>query len=236
MLRLGVSIKLPNKKKVKITFVDSLNLLNNSLATLARDFKVKTEKGYFPYEFVTRETLNYIGVTPSLSLYPKSFTEWEYNEGHFRNDWNLKEEVISYLKKDLLSLLEILDKFNKELFLEYNIQMTEGLTISRLALNLFIINYLKDQTIPRINKFNLYNFRDCGYYGGNTEVFRPFGKIINYNDVISLYPFAALNPMPGTDCHYLESFDEKGLDLDQLFGVFKAKVTTNGPLVNQYLG
>jgi hypothetical protein len=38
--------------------------------------------------------------------------------------------------------------------------------------------------------------------------------------------------MPGTNCHYLESFNENGLDLDQLFGFFKVLVITN----NQYLG
>jgi hypothetical protein len=231
ILRLSISIKLPNKKTVKITFVDSLNLLNNSLANLAKDFKVNTLKSYFPYNFVNKETFNYNGVTPSITYY-NGISAWEYNEGHFRMDWDLKSEVLTYLEKDLLSLLEVLDKFNKELFLEYNLQMTEGLTISRLALNLFMKNYLKDKAIPRINKFNLYNFISFAYYGGNTEVYIPYGENLFYNDVNSLYPHAALNPMPGTECNYLESFDDKGLDLNQLFGIFYAKVITN----DQYLG
>ena len=36
--------------------------------------------------------------------------------------------------------------------------MTEGLTISRLALDSFLKNYLKDSKIPLINKLNIYNF------------------------------------------------------------------------------
>lgn len=33
--------------------------------------------------------------------------------------------------------------------------------------------------------------------------------------------------MPGTECKYIESFEDKGLDLDKLFGFFYAKVKTN---------
>jgi len=44
--------------------------------------------------------------------------------------------------------------------------------------------------------------------------------------------FAALNPMPGTECIWLESYNDKGLNLDQLFGFFYAEVVTN----NQYFG
>ena len=38
--------------------------------------------------------------------------------------------------------------------------------------------------------------------------------------------------MPGINCIYMESLTEEGLDLDKLFGVFKAKIKTN----NKYLG
>ena len=38
--------------------------------------------------------------------------------------------------------------------------------------------------------------------------------------------------MPGTNCFFVESFVESGLDLDNLFGIFYAKVKTN----NLYLG
>jgi len=50
--------------------------------------------------------------------------------------------------------------------------------------------------------------------------------------VNSLYPFASLNPMPGSESTYIESLDEQGLELDNLFGFFYAKVITN----DQYLG
>jgi hypothetical protein len=116
--------------------------------------------------------------------------------------------------------------------LDHNIEVTESLTISGLAKTKFMKYYLKFSKIPLINKNNLFQFIYGSYYGGITEVYKPYGKNLTYADVNSLYPFAALNPMPGLKCKWLESYNTEGLDLSKLFGVFFAKVITN----DQYLG
>ena len=69
IIRLTVKLN-NNKKEIKISFVDSLNLLNNSLEKLCNDYKVDTVKGIFPYSFVNKENLNYVGITPSIFHYP----------------------------------------------------------------------------------------------------------------------------------------------------------------------
>jgi DNA polymerase type B, organellar and viral len=115
---------------------------------------------------------------------------------------------------------------------EHNIELTESLTIAGLAKTKFLKYYLKDSKIPLINTNNLFQFIYGSYYGGITEVYKPYGKNLTYTDVNSLYPFAALNPMPGLICQWIESYNSEGLDLSKLFGVFYAKVITNG----QYLG
>ena len=125
-----------------------------------------------------------------------------------------------------------MNEFSSKLFIHFNTQMTEALTITRLSLNIFFKNFYLDKVIPLINKLFLFNFIKEGYYGGITEVYKPYGKNLIYLDVNSLYPFASLNLMPGTECTYIESLDEQGLDLDKLFGFFYAKVNTN----QQYLG
>ena len=61
--------KLKKARYIKISFVDSLNLLNNSLKKLANDFNVETKKGNFPYNFVNKHNLNYIGKKPSKYYY-----------------------------------------------------------------------------------------------------------------------------------------------------------------------
>nr|UEV87013.1 hypothetical protein [Grifola frondosa] len=71
MLRLIVKVKQPNNKYIKITFLDSFNLLPSSLADLGKDFNVKTQKGFFPYSFVNETNLEYIGETPDIKYFDK---------------------------------------------------------------------------------------------------------------------------------------------------------------------
>lgn len=78
ILKLTISIKLKtNSKAIKISIVDSLNLLNASLDDLAKEFKSETQKTYFPYLFVSRNTLAYRGTTPAIEFYPKLNKEVE---------------------------------------------------------------------------------------------------------------------------------------------------------------
>lgn len=127
-----------------------------------------------------------------------------------------------------------MNEFSKRLDVMFNTQMTDGLTITRVALNIFLKDYYlpEKKEIPLINTHFPFNFIKLGYFGGINEVYIPYGKNLKYFDVNSLYPFAALNPMPGTNCEYLEDFTEEGLNLDLLFGFFYAEVKTN----KQYFG
>jgi hypothetical protein len=196
------------------------------LARLGKDYQVVVNKGIFPYLFVNKNNLNYQGLTPDIQYYPPNIDKNLY-ESTYKKEWNLREETLNYLSKDLLSLLEILDIFQTNLFLDHYLEMTEALTISSLAKNKFFKYYLKESKIPLINSNKLYNFIYAGYYGGITEVYRPYGRNLKYYDVNSLYPYNALKPMPGTEGYFIESFTEQGLDLDNLFGIFQAEVITN---------
>jgi len=73
------NIRTKKSKTIKISLVDSLNLLNSNLDKLAKDFKVETKKGNFPHFFVTKKNLNYIGNKPDISYY-NSISEKKYNE------------------------------------------------------------------------------------------------------------------------------------------------------------
>lgn len=228
-------VKTVKNKNIKIKLVDSLNILNNSLDKLCSDFGLNYKKGIFPYNFVNKNNLNYIGVTPDIQFwinkYNKNVNLDFYNEIK-KNNWSLREETLKYLELDLSCLLEVIKKFQEILWEDHNIELTNSLTIASLAKNKFLKYYLKDSQIPLINNNNLFQFIYGGYFGGITEVYKPIANFFNYLDVNSLYPFAALNPMPALDCKWIESFNSEGLDLSKLFGVFFAKVETN----DQYLG
>jgi hypothetical protein len=64
-----------------------------------------------------------------------------------------------------------------------------------------------------------------GYYGGITEVYKPFGSNLYYYDVNSLYPFVSLQDLPGTEGYKVSYY--KGTKLtNDLFGFYYAKIET----------
>jgi hypothetical protein len=63
--------------KVKIEILDSYQILPSSLRTLALKYKVADLKGFFPYEMVNENNLNYIGPTPDITLF-NGITSEEY--------------------------------------------------------------------------------------------------------------------------------------------------------------
>jgi len=123
--------------------------------------------------------------------------------------------------------------FNKYINRKFDTQITKCLTISRLALNIFLKNYLNDYKIPVI-KDNMYDDIKKAYFGGITEVYKPFGTNLYYYDVNSLYPYvAASNPMCGNNYTYLESYNPAaGLNIKDLFGFFYCEIESS----NNYLG
>lgn len=141
-------------------------------------------------------------------------------------------ESLSYLTDDLVSLYQILVKVNKTLFLDFDIDMTKCLTISKLAYEIFTKYYLaEDKPIPLINKRDIYKDIKLGYYGGMTEVYKPYGENLYYYDVNSLYPYEALNDMPGLECHKLVYLDINK-NIDELFGFFYCDIE----VAENYLG
>ena len=250
MLKLDIMIKwgLSNRKQptigarkepryTKITIIDSYALLNENLYELSRSFDIEVTKSHFPHAFVKEDTLNYKGNTPSIIYWlnavdkVNNISKEEYKE-LFSNNWDLRVECLNYLDKDLRSLLAIMDTFNKYIFRLYDIQMTDSLTISKLALNIFLKDYLKDSKIPVIRS-NMYKDIKQAYFGGITEVYKPYGKDLFYYDVNSLYPYSALNSIPGNKCTYTEDFGFNGVysfvntNLNDLFGFFYCDIETD---------
>jgi DNA polymerase type B, organellar and viral len=52
-----------------ITFKDSQQLLMFSLRNLGKAFGVDVQKGFFPYNFVNENNLNYIGTIPDIKYF-----------------------------------------------------------------------------------------------------------------------------------------------------------------------
>lgn len=79
-------------------------------------------------------------------------------------NWNLREETLKYLDKDLQSLFEILSKFQETFWIDHqNLEMTQHLTLSSVAKTKFLKYYLKNSKIPLITSSILYNFIYSAY-------------------------------------------------------------------------
>ena len=87
--------------------------------------------------------------------------------------WSFYAETIKYLNNDLLSLYQILLKANKQVFKDYGVNISDNLTISGLSLRIFLKDFYKNN-IPEINKSSIYNDLKSAYYGGITEIYKPF--------------------------------------------------------------
>lgn len=69
--------------------------------------------------------------------------------------------------------------------------MSNNNTISGLALRIILKNYYNNDKIPLINKSSIYKDIKRRYYGGITEVYKPYDENLFYYDVNSLYPFCS---------------------------------------------
>lgn len=103
--------------------------------------------------------------------------------------------------------------------------MSDSLTISKLALEIYLKDhyrpyYVNNHIIPLIKDERLYDDIKQAYYGGKTEVYRPRNsdnEKLYYYDVNSLYPYVALNDMPGHKVRKM-NFISENVNLHDLFG------------------
>ena len=212
------------KKSYKIKLVDSYNILTNKLSDLCVTYNTKVVKGIFPYRFVTEKTLFYSGKKPPMSFYENINLE-KYKQIKDKN-WNTQIETIYYLERDLRSLYDIMSQFIKHISIYYNVDVTNFYTISSLAMAIYLKNFYNNN-IPLVNKKSMYNDIKNSYYGGITEVYRPYGKNLYYYDVNSLYPYAALNAMAGLNSVYLSRIDKDFNDCTKdIFGFYYCKIET----------
>ena len=197
----------------EITLLDSLQLITGSLNNILKSFNCNTQKGYFPYSFVTKDKLNYIGEKPSKDFY-KNISDSGYLA--ISNDnWDLRKETLNYLKSDVEGLLEAVLKFRDNIFNKYQLDITKFKTLPGLSLAAYTSSYFPDNLKSEFKmvKGELEREIRTAYFGGNVDVF--INKITNgyLYDINSQYSKAMLNDMPlGDPILSLET------DINKIFG------------------
>nr|QVJ98103.1 hypothetical protein [Apium graveolens] len=204
-----VDEKMVDKKGVLLfSFKDSLNLLPGKLATLAQ------------------------------SLCPDLGGKYDFDHEQLKTveDLSLREEeLLEYLKQDVLLLGGVLKKAQEIILNLYNVNINTVLTISSLAMRIFRIQYYDASSFPiHIPNVNEDKFIRKGYYGGHVDVYKPRGENLYYYDVNSLYPYVMQEyPMPAGKPTWNGDLRKK--DLDTLYGFIEAFVKCPDSIKNPFL-
>lgn len=125
------------RNKESFTLKDSYPMLPGSLSKLGKSFDVATIKSTFPYLFATEDNLFYNGFMPKKQYYSDNLSNEPY-DAMFTRSWSFQDETIKYLKNDIESLHEIVTKANRQVFYDYNTNMIDKITISGLAVEIFL--------------------------------------------------------------------------------------------------
>lgn len=167
-------------------FRDSLNLLPGALRDLAKS------------------------LCPALG--PKG--SLNYNDVSESNLLINKQIYLDYMKQDILLLGGVMQKAQEIYWNLYNVDIETKITLSSLALTIFRMKYYDDKLFPiHIPNQNEDQFIRKGYYGGHTDVYKPFGTDLYYYDVNSLYPFVMKEyPMPCGVPVWYGNLEDKELD------------------------
>jgi hypothetical protein len=158
-----LSIQIINSnKEVILTIKDSIKILPASLAKLAKDWKVETQKDHFPHYFfldTIKNTLNYEGYLPAYNYFePKRTSLSDYNEmvAIFKDkSWSFLEVSKSYILGDVKALYQILIKFFETFHAKFPINPLEVLSAPSTAFKIW-----RTVQLPRLNSHIL--GRDAG--------------------------------------------------------------------------
>jgi hypothetical protein len=217
-----------NGKLKSVVFHDSLALLPSSLDSLSWTYDLPIKKGGFPHKFVNPNTFFYKGITPIDYFKNKE-------KAVLKQDWNLKHECLEYLESDLKSLHQVLSIVSKKFHMLFNEQIVNSLTISSLAMKIFMKNHydIIKKPLPLIKDRSIYLDIHETYYGGRTEVLKRYGKNLFYYDVNSLYPWGSLNSLCGVNAECVDFvIPVRGIS-NNMFGSYYCNIKTYKSSINQ---
>lgn len=148
----------------------------SSLRKLGISFDTNTKKDIFPFDFINKHNLNYIGSVPPINTFPlgtfKNIAEYNEYTSKYNNNWNLRAISTQYCKLDCISLYQVLIKFSDLIWEKYHVNITKYSTLTSLTFSIFRTHFLGDIKIPMLaGKF--YTDLKMAYTGGATDMYIP---------------------------------------------------------------
>nr|YP_010561574.1 hypothetical protein OSR58_mgp16 [Ganoderma flexipes]UYX56945.1 hypothetical protein [Ganoderma flexipes] len=222
-----ISILIKNDKGVSLTFRDSYLILTGSLKNLAETFKCN------------KKLQEPVLIDENLKEETKKFAQNDYS--HYTKDVLLindflkwKKLIIIYCENDCLILHQILIKFRKLVYKNWELNIENYPTISSLSYAIFRKNYLIEDTIP-ITSGKVFTWLKDSYTGGSTDMYVPYGINIRVYDGNALYPSQMkMNKFPCGPIYLFEG-DITILDKESTYFIADSTVKTKKDLKIPYL-
>ena len=153
----GNTIFYCNAKKFKMRFIDSYRFIPSALRGFTKTFGIcEITKGYFPYTFFTKETINYVGPMPDVSYFGfdsmktkdrVAGLQW-YSE-HKDDQIDLYEMCMKYCESDVALLREGCIRF-RNLFMSITggeIDPFRYITIASVCMTIYKRFHMPGETI-----------------------------------------------------------------------------------------
>ena len=172
-------------EEYKIRFIDSINFVNDALATFPKTFGFsELKKGYFPHYFNTLENQQYIGPIPAMHYYDPDhlkpdnrtkFLKWYQDRVAENYVFNFKNELQTYCRSDVDILRRGCMLFRDNFLQIANIDPLQYVTIASVCMAVYRSNYMPEKTIgvtkdvPK-NTFSKISIRWLKYISGKEYI------------------------------------------------------------------
>jgi len=215
---------------INLIFKCSYKFLPISLKSI---FVGELQKKIFPYKFVNKDNLNYVGSCPSIDYFNSDVDLIVYNEFKKKNlIFNLKEVTLEYCENDVKITINFLNKLLEVMGLKYSKIFNKSFSAPSLSYKIFF-KYWNSLNI----KENLLKEEEIyvrkSYYGGRCEVFgNPLNSdIVHYFDFSGMYEQCMRTKFPIGEGF----FSTENLNVENIgFHVIKYKSDMSHPILPQH--
>ena len=235
-----------------LTFIDSIQFMSSSLEELAgnlspedfrivgkrwqgEDFKLVTQKGIFPYEFMDDISKLQSEGLPSKdkfysTLYESDVSDEDYQRAqrvwsHFSMK-TMRDYHDLYLETDVLLLADVFENFRRTCMESYELDPAHYVSAPGLSWDAFLKRSEKE--IELVSDMDMFQFFERGMRGGTSYIAHRHSaannkymdkynedeesKFLMYLDANNLYGWAMSQPLPSGEFEWVEDTDNINLD------------------------
>ena len=231
-----------------LVFIDSTQFMASSLESLAsflpkeefflvgqrwqgEDINLVTQKGIFPYEFMSRTEKLKTKQLPEKkhfysTLYESDVSDEDYERAqrvwkHFKMK-TMRDYHDLYLETDVLLLADVFENFRKTCLKNYGLDPAHYVSAPGLSWDVFLKR--PGANIELVSDMDMFQFFEKGMRGGTSYIAHRYAKANNkymstydknkqsnylmYLDANNLYGWAMSQPLPYGDFKWVENTDE----------------------------